>query len=73
MNTKTTLAALRAVQKAMRAEAAAQAAFLNDHSVLNQDLWTAARVSTDVAWATLWELNGECVPDRKRGLKALLS
>ena len=63
MTSKTMLAALQAVQNAMRAEAAAQAAFLNNRSPANQALWTTARVSTDVAWATLWELNGERVPD----------
>lgn len=63
MTTKTMLAALQAVQNAMRAEAAAQAAFLNNRSPVYQALWTAARVSTDVAWATLWELNRERVPD----------
>lgn len=63
MTTNSILSALEAVQSAMRAETAAQAAYLADHSSDNQAVWTAARMRTDTAWAKLWEINKDRVPD----------
>ena len=62
MTTKTLLAALDAVQTALRAEVAAQQAYQEERSPAAQVLWAAARMQTDRAWAALWELNRERVP-----------
>lgn len=65
MESKTIAAALEAVQAAMKAEVAAQAAFLGERSLAKQAIWSAARMRTDAAWAALWELNKEHVPQRR--------
>ena len=62
MTTKTLLAALEAVQIALRAEVAAQQTYQDERSPAAQVLWAAARMQTDRAWAALWELNKERVP-----------
>ena len=53
-------AAIAAVQTAMRAENEARIRFLNARSAANQALWTTARMQSDAAWASLWELGHEC-------------
>lgn len=62
MGTHSILSALNAVQAAMRAEAAAQAAFLSDRSPENQAIWNASRTHTDASWATLWSLDKTRTP-----------